>query len=211
MNDGGSKVIDPKIFEYLSKPESERSIGTSSPEFDGPAEAVAMAKAEAASHAKIDAIFDANPVQPEQNKKRGFFSFLRRKPKDEIQKQLPAPKLFECGLCSAGIEEKYIFTHWYAAHTEAVRDDLEKVENNSPLRSKPKQRSMVFIVRRPNFPADSQQACNADKTVAEYFARVIVCLKQQHPEMRFQYLPVAIGGTCEYLKTLLVIAEWEEE
>lgn len=139
-----------------------------------------------------------------------MFRFLKRKPIAETKKKLPASDTVECGLCNDQIEPKYLYVHWQA-HTIAIRDDPNMVGHGGPLRSAAKQHSMIFIVRRPTFRASYQNRFDLEQLTAQYFATAIISLKQQWPDMRFQYVPVAMGGSGEYLRTLLVVAEWDEE
>ncbi|KKR35411.1 MAG: hypothetical protein UT67_C0002G0035 [Candidatus Magasanikbacteria bacterium GW2011_GWA2_40_10] len=142
-----------------------------------------------------------------------MFGFLRRKPKVESPKLLSPPPstTVECGMCNAQIETDSMFAHWQT-HTVAVEDNPNMVRRDGPLRSTPKQRNMVFIVRRPYFDANYPSLTDKEElTVARYFARAIISLKQQRPEMRFQYVPVCMGGNAQFLKTLLVVVEWDEE
>lgn len=134
-----------------------------------------------------------------------IWNFFRGKPKAEPQKQLPAPipTTIECGLCNLQIEQVQLYKHWQS-HVGVVKVNTDTTRQDGPMRSAPKRCSMVFIVRRPDLDG------NAEKVVSYYFSSAIISLKQQHPEMRFQYVPVAMGESCQFLKTLLVVAEWDE-
>ncbi len=146
----------------------------------------------------------------------GILNFLigkRRAQIQETQKQLPAlpPVTVGCGLCNVRIEPDYLFSHWEKAHTTAINDDSKMAGHGGPLRSASKQRTMVFIVRRAVYNEDVSSRLNAELITEQYFARAIISLKQQRPEMRFQYVPACMGESGKYLKTLLVIGEWDEE
>jgi hypothetical protein len=140
-----------------------------------------------------------------------LFGFLKRKPKVEPQKQLPAstgPVLIECGLCNEKLEAKMLYEHWQM-HTTAVMDDASVGVGGGPLRSMSKKRTMVFIVRRSGYYSEFDE--ESELSIAKYFAEAIISLKRQRPEMRFQYVPVGMGGGARFLKTFLVVAEWDEE
>lgn len=144
-----------------------------------------------------------------------MFDWVKRrrdKSTDEDRKQLTAPKLFGCSLCDGQFENKDLYQHWYTVHTIVVNDKPETLGHNSPLRSGPKHRSMVFIIRRPdfgNFTQSSSPFTDSKLAIADYFAQVIVMLKQERPGTSFQYIPMNQGELG--LMTLLVVAEWDEE
>lgn len=139
-----------------------------------------------------------------------FMKLLKRKPASEAQKKFPMPDIVECGICDAKIEPEDLFLHW-KTHIVRVEDDPNMVSRDGPLRSTLKQRSMVLIVRRAGTNEALWNRFNPEMTIAKYFANVIISLKQQQPGMRFQYVPVALGDSGVYLRTLLIIAEWDEE
>lgn len=145
----------------------------------------------------------------------------RNKPTDENQKQLPKPDLFPCGICDKNVERKDLYNHWFE-HTVSIPQTKSRAGTDSPMRSSPRQCSMVFIVRRPaKFPRRSEPFMDTvrwitlnpfedmELAIAEYFANVINLLKQKWPGTRFQYQPTNI--TEHGWQTLLIIAEWDEE
>lgn len=140
-----------------------------------------------------------------------FMNLFKHRPVADEPKQLPPAPTIECGMCKVQLESKEIYQHWRTAHTTAAKEHQKVAEFAGPMRSSVRRHSEVLIVRRASYHFGYQNRFNTEMMTAEYFAYVIISLKQDNPNMRFQYVPVCLGGTGELLKTLLIVCEWDEE
>lgn len=136
--------------------------------------------------------------------------FWKGKLTAETQKKLPAPDTIKCGLCESQIDAADIFTHWRTHIRKICVSQTQVSEHEGVMRTAPAVRSTIFIVRRPAYHAEYKRRFNLEFLTMDYFAQVIVALKQENPEMRFQYVNAVMGDSGEYLKTLLIIGEWYE-
>lgn len=129
----------------------------------------------------------------------------------ETQKKLPAPDTIKCGLCDSQIPSPLLFSHWLT-HRGMYVSPLQVANHEGVMRSAPVVHHMVFIVRRPVYTEEHKRRLNLEETTEGYFAFAILALQQQYPWMRFfQSIPVCRGTSGEYLKTLLITAEWYQE